>query len=349
MGTRWAPAAGIVVLLLALTACTGRGIGTPAGPGTSAGLGTSAGQHGAASTSPSFDEQEKANRTRAESEARRLLALAEIPAGSVQLSSAPAALPAPAMGDNGVETATDLARYWQLPMSFPAAEDYLKQHPPAGLTQWGGSAEGSPTAMVHSYGWTVGGSSPQGGLEFGLASIGEASAAGTASYLRVDARVEWLDPHPMADTGTGPRMRLEAGSRCPADDRGVVGVLTDRPDVDRSLVPPGTPNAGLLCSYGGLNGKRFGLLLQRVLTAEDAARVADVARRVELGHLNGGSRNCPAGDGSVTVLMLEYPHLAAANLWLEARGCASASNGHIRAPGSATLAALIEVANQLER
>ena len=144
-------------------------------------------------------------------------------------------------------------------------------------------------------------------------------------------------------------MRLEAGNRCPADDRGVVGVLTDGPDADRSLVPAETPDAGLLCSYAGLNGKRFGLLLQRVLSAEDAAHVADVARRVELGHLNCGRSNSPADDGSVTVLMLKYPHHAAANLWLEARGCVSASNGHIRAPGGATLAALIEVVNQLKR
>jgi hypothetical protein len=338
MKSRWRSAAGIGVLLLTLTACAGRVTGP------------SARQPGVGSASRGLDEQQEVNRKQAEVEARRLLGLAQIPPAAVALDSAPAALPVRAMGEDGVETVVDLARYWRLPMSFRAAQDYLEQHPPAGLTQWGGSAEhGTPTAMVDGYGWADVDSASHGDLEFGLASIGDASTAGTASYLRVDARAEWLDPHPLADVETGPRMRLDAGNRCPADDRWMVGVRNDGPDFDRNLVPPATPNAGLLCYYAGLNGKRFGLLVQRVLPAQDAARVADAARRVELAHLDGGTYNCPMDDGSVTVLMLEYPHRAAANLWLKVRGCAFASNGHIRAPGSSTPAALIDAVDELKR
>jgi hypothetical protein len=251
------------------------------------------------------------------------------------------------MGEDGVESVASLTGYWRLPLSFPAAERYVAEHPPAGLTQWASSSESSPTAMVHGYGWADTGSASHGELEAGLAPIGDAAAAGGASFLRVDARVEWLDPHPMPDSRPGPRMRLDAGNRCPADDRGLVGVRNPGPDFDRNLVPPGTPTAGLVCSYAGLNGKRFGLLLQRVLPAGDAARLAGFARRVDLGHLNGGRAHCPMHDGSVTVLMLQYPHRAAANLWLDVRGCSSASNGHVRAPGSATLAALMQAVNGL--
>jgi hypothetical protein len=336
MANRWPAVAGVMALLLSLTACAGHGRGPgPNRPGTG-------------STPRSFDEQEKVHRKQAEDEARRLFELARIPPGAVALGSAPAALSSPAMGENGVETTASLTSYWRVPMSFPAAEQYVQKHPPAGLTQWASSSEDSPTVIVHAYAWTDGGSS-HGELEFGLASMGEESTAGAASYLRVDARVEWLDPHPVADTRAGARMRLEAGNRCPADDRGIVGVRNDGPGFDRNLVPAETPNAGLLCSYAGRNGKRFGLLLQRVLSAEEARRIADVAHRVDLGHLDGGVTNCPAYDNSTNVLMLVYPHRAATNLWLEDRGCPSVSNGHVTAVGSPSQGALFDAMNQLKR
>jgi hypothetical protein len=155
---------------------------------------------------PDYDSQERANRDKAETGARQLLTLVGLPPGAVELTAAPAALTGPALGSTRSATEVDLARYWHLPLPFAAADAYLRQHPPAGLSEWGSSSGGSSGAK--GYAWA---DSSGGQLQLGLAPAG-----GSASYLRADAVATWLDPHPLRDAAPGPRLRIEAGGRCPA-------------------------------------------------------------------------------------------------------------------------------------
>jgi hypothetical protein len=331
----------LVSAILLSVAATGCGSGHTAGPGDSSPQTSAAGQN--------YDAQERVNRAKAERDAALLLALVEVPEGSVELTTAPPSLPGPALGSTRSDTNVSLARYWRLPLSFPAADAYLKQHPPAGLSQWGTSSGGS-LAKTRGYGWAGGGSgSPDGQLEIGLAAIGDGSPSGATSYLRVDALTSWMDPHPIADDSAGRRMRIEAGNRCPAESTGMVGVRNEGKDLNDNLAPADRPNAGLLCSYAGLNGiLPLTLSLERVLTAADAARIAEAAHRVALSHYD-APHSCGMSDGSVTVLVLQYPSRPAVNLWLPSASCHGTSNGHIVATDLLSLGALRDVVNGLSR
>jgi hypothetical protein len=331
-------AAAALALVLAATACGGS---TAAAPGTSGSPGAPDG-----ASAPDWDAQEQANRTKAEDDARRLLALAEIPPGSVELTSAPAALPGPPLGASEVTTAVSLTKHWRVPLSFQALEGYLAKHPPAGLSQ-GGSSSGQAPVKTRGYAWHAGTSGPAGELQIGIASIG-ASSTGTASYLRVDARTEWVDPRPIADTEDGPRMRIDAGDPCPPESRGIVGIRNEGDDLERYLAPAEKPKAGLLCSYAGLNDpKPLALSDQRALSAADAARLAEAVHRVDLSHID-GTRSCPGGGSGPRLLMLEYPSRPAVNLWLRLGGCPVASNGFISAVDLPSLNILRRLVDQLD-
>jgi len=336
MGTRWTPAAGIAVLLLTLTACAGRVIDPP---------GTSAGPPRAGSAPRGSAEQEKVNRKQAEDEVRRLLGLAPIPPGAVALGSAPAALPGPALGTPNESTYASLARFWRVPMASSALDGYVRHHPPAGLTAEGSTTGFADGSITQGYAWRDAPSqhAPQGGqLSIGVAGSDD------VSYLRVDAGAEWLDPHPVRDSTGGARLRLETGQRCPGSDRGIAGVRNDgADDLDGALVPNGTPAAGQVCVYAGLNGQAFTLLRQRPLSRAVATRVATAARSVGLAHANGVVRHCPGRDGPTMVVVLSYPSRPAVNLWIDTGGCQTASNGHVVASGTPSLAALVDLVNQV--
>lgn len=313
-----------------------------AGCGLSQAPHTGPGQPGRTSTSTSvgYDEQARINRTQAEDATRRLLDLASIPPGAVELASAPAALPGPALGTPESETHANLARYWRVPLSFAAADAYVRAHPPAGLTEEG-SSSGTEQGMTHrGYAW--GGSAP-GSEHGGELSIGVAGnpADGQVSYLRVDAGSDWLDPHPITDRESGPRLRIEAGQSCPASDRGIVGVRNSGSGFDTALAPDERPTGGRVCRYAGGNDQPFALLSQRQLSADVAARLAATAHATDLSHANAVT-SCPMADGSAAVLVLTYPSRPATNLWLLTSGCSSVSNGHLRATDLAGLAILRE-------
>jgi hypothetical protein len=334
-------------LCLAATGCAGAQTaqsGASGSPQTASGISSSA-------DVPNYEAQYQARRVDAESKARQLLALAEVPPGSVELATAPAALSAPALGSTEAPTNVDLAKYWRVPLSFPALDAYVKQHPPAGLSQSGNMSRSSGTPYTTlGYSWHGGGgSSSNGELHIGLAAIGDASAAGKASYLRVDALTSWLDPRPLPDKAAGARMRIEAGDRCPADDKGMVGVRNEGKDLDHALAPADKPNAGLLCSYAGMNGSSSALSLERVLTAADAARVAEAAHRVSLSHYDAMRTGLGMSDDSVTVLVLQYPNRPAVNLWLPSASRSGTSNGHIVATDLLSLGQLRDVVNKLSR
>lgn len=144
-------------------------------------------------------------------------------------------------------------------------------------------------------------------------------------------------------------MRIEAGDRCRAENKGMVGVRNEGTDLDDHLAPADKPNAGLLCAYAGGNGKPPRTLsLERVLTAAEATRIAEAAHRVTRSHYD-APHSCAMMDGSATVLVLGYPNRPAVNLWLPSASCQGTSNGHIVATDLLTLGALRDVVNELSR
>jgi hypothetical protein len=331
---RWS-AAGLACFV-ALTACAGH-VTSPSA--------TSSRPPATGSTPRSLDEQQKVNRKQAEDEVARLILLAQAPPGAVALDSAPAALSEPSAGTPSTSSYVALARFWRVPMPVAALEDYVRGHPPAGLTQvQDGSESQRGTVVVRFYGWRDvqrPGSSPSGGqLSIGVAG------SGNVSYLRADAGSEWLDPHPIPDDTSGARLRLEAGQSCPAG-RGFADVRNDgADDLDRALAPQDAPASGRLCVYPGSDGGASGLLRQRALSRAEAARLAAAAHSVELGHLDNAVTNCPAFPGLTIVLVLTYPSRPAVDLLIRTGGCSTASNGHVVASGSTSLAALEDLLNQ---
>lgn len=326
----------LALLASALTACAGRATGSAGG------------QPGADSTARSFDEQEKLNRKQAEDEARRLFRLAQLPPGAVALPSAPAALAGPAVGTPVESTYATLVRSWRVPMSFAALDEYVGQHPPAGLTSPSeGFTRQDDVVTAHGYAWEDGPSpgSPRGGQ---LAmTVARAGGSVGVSYLRVDAGSRWLDPHPIRDTTSGSRLRLESGQSCPPSARGFAGVRNDAiDDLDTALAPYGAPASGRVCVYGE-NGRALALLRQRTLPRAEAAQVAAAARAVELGHPDDVVIHCPAMRPSATLVVLSYPGRSAVDLWIRPGGCSSASNGQVTTSPSPSLAALIDVVSRL--
>jgi hypothetical protein len=322
----------LAVLVVALTGCAG-----PA---------TGSGQPGTGSASRSLDEQEKVNRKQAEDEARRLFGLAQIPPDAVALRSAPPGLEGPAVGTPVLSSYATVAGFWRVPMSYAALDEYVGRHPPAGLTSPSEGYVGpGGVAPAHGHAWQDDPShrSPQGGqLAITVASI---PGSPDMSYLRVDAGSEWLDPHPIPDRMTGPRLRLETGESCP--DRAIGGVRNDgADDLDGVLAPNATPASGRICVYGGGNHPAA-LQRQRTLARAEAARVAAAAHAVVLAHPNGLVLHCPAFLGWTFVVVLSYPSRSAVDLLIVAGGCGSASNGHVTTSPSPSLAALSDVVSRL--
>jgi hypothetical protein len=188
MEKSWRMATSIAVCCLALTACTGQTRhNTPAkrippDPATQR-----------------LDEQERANRMQAEDEARGLLERAPIPPGAVQLNMAPTELLGAELGIPVYGTYLELARYWRIPMSFKAADDYVRQHPPAGLAGGGSSSATRQGMTMHGYAWDgqVLPFSQGGQLSIEVAGSVAAAAGSDVSYLGVVASSPWLDPHPI--------------------------------------------------------------------------------------------------------------------------------------------------------
>jgi hypothetical protein len=300
-----------------------------------------------------LDEQETANRQQAEDEARGLLARVRIPPGAVALDMTPPELAGPALGIPETRgTYLTLARFWQVPMSITAADDFVRQHPPAGLAREGSSAENRQGMIMLGYAWggKVLPSSQGGQLSIEVAGRAAAGTGPAISYLRVVAGSPWLDPHPFRDSADGSRLRLENGERCPAGEQGVVGVRNHgADDLNGALAPSGDPTSGRVCVYAGMNGEPFPLVRQRALPRAEAARVAAAARSVRIAHSNPvpsclGSRSAAT---RAVLTYLTYPGRPAINLWLVTGSCPVASNGHLVAVGNPSVAALVDLVKQV--
>jgi len=280
------------------------------------------------------------NRSAAEREAERLLALVPVPAGSTVLAAAPEGL-ADVPARPVVDSIAVRSRFWTVPLPYEQARAWIEAHPPEPLswTSHGGSSGGGHAPTTD---WaTEQGASAS--WQEAQAEVSLVGAGGTTSRMRVDGVAVWLDPTPYPDDATVPggrRVRLTLAAGCPASDRTVVGVTgdgpgQDAPGLDTQLLPGPQPTAGLVCRYSGLNGAKgkppMALLASRTLDAAAARRLAADVLALPLAHPVGEVRSCPADDGSAVLVALAYPGRADADLRITTTGCRSVANGRIRA------------------
>ena len=128
-----------------------------------------------------------------------------------------------------------------------------------------------------------------------------------------------------------PKARVSGAAGCPTSDTAVADVVNTF--VGTRLVPA-NPVKGLICQYGARAGSGLpnsGLLVRsKVLDHDQATRLDDVIRRVDLARPS-GVFHCPSDVGSVTIIGLSYPGRPDVGLWYEASGCRTLDNGRLGA------------------
>jgi hypothetical protein len=272
------------------------------------------------------------NRALARREAGRLLALVPLPAGAAVI-----ALPRstdPVLPVSAGDPVADATRSWLVPMTYPAAAAWLQRHRPAGMPP-ADSMSGQPIPQhdpFTGYGYAGPASPAWASAELDL----EMAQNGTQAVMWADGQVTWLDPVPVRDTATGPRLRLTVAGPCPRRDRGDVGVTSpDAAGLTTALLPAGPPSAGLECRYAGANGPGpdFGLRAATRLNATQAGRVARSMARRPVSHVDGLVVPCPMDDGTAEVIALSYPGRPDVDLWVTLTGCTFVANGHIAGGG----------------
>jgi hypothetical protein len=236
------------------------------------------------------------------------------------------------MGTPVTSSLIERSAYWRVPLSFVAAVAWVKSHPPHGLTVSGGSAggnEGSVQIAGVEY------SEPDTAVWVGAdLEIGIASGTAASSYIRADGVLEVLDPVPLADSASGPRLRVTVAGGCPANQKDI-GVSNSGSGLSTSLLPGGAPTAGLVCRYQGSSATPSS---SQRLDAAEAAGLAHAVGQAQLTHLDDVMTSCPMDGGSFTVFALSYPGRADVDLWWHSTGCQSIANGVISGnPGDALI------------
>jgi hypothetical protein len=253
-----------------------------------------------------------------------LLSLVQLPSGAKRLYAAPPNLDDPASGTPS-ESHADDARYYTIPMSFDDAVSWLSAYRPDGhLRQSGTSGGGGPGYQQSGVDFSGASSPAWQSADLGL--IVETDTANT-TYLRVDAVVVWLDPVPVRDTSTGPRIHFTVGDGCPANDQHQPDVTNTVDGLDRVMLPGATPIRALLCRFG--DGGKLAAL--RALGAPAAQSAAATIRKVPLSHTDGGSYGCPASVGTEGYAAFDYPGGQTVDIRVDLSGCAAISNGEITA------------------
>jgi hypothetical protein len=276
--------------------------------------------------------------TPAQAEVGRLLSLVQLPAGSTVVAEPPADLTEAAM-EPRVGNLVLAGRVWTIPLSFQAAQTWARAAKPGGYssdnTDFGSSA--GPGAQLRL--WRVY-EAPRDARWFtDQLQLSISPDTADSTYLRADALVAPMDQQPIPDNPAGKRLRVTAAAPCPADDSGVVGVSNPgAADLERMLVPSGSPTAGRLCKYGdrdqllaGKPNEQFTLTGDQSLDPAAAGRLAAAAAQVSLAHPDGGVSNCPGDFGTATAIALSYPGRPDVDLWQTDSGCTYVANGYIRA------------------
>ncbi|NYJ76116.1 hypothetical protein [Allobranchiibius huperziae] len=258
-----------------------------------------------------------------------------VPAGAARMAGAPSTLPGPVMGAPRSASLIDTSRFWRVPMTMQQSQRWLAAHAPGGLSATG-SASSTSGSVVTSVGSAYTDDRPSSAWQNAMLDIGIAPAGASASVWRADGTALWLDSTPATAPAGGSRLAVTVASGCPRSDRGASDVT---PGPASSLLPAGSPTAGLICSYNGLNGAAFALRSRARLDTTQAGRLARSATTIDLAHTDGGSVVCPNDDESVTVVAFSYADGARASLWLTETGCRSISNGTIDAGDYPSLSA----------
>lgn len=280
-------------------------------------------------TTPSKVSQVLASthKTQTSTETRRLIDLVTVPAGASPLTTAPEMLRGPAMGAQMSASLVDTSRLWRVPMTMGQSATWLAAHAPRGLTATG-SGNSTTGSVVTSMGWSYADDRRSTAWQNAMLDIGIAPDGVNGSVWRADGIALWMDPTPATAPVGGRRLAVTVAGGCPGSDRGAINV-TRGPAT--SLLPAGSPTAGLICSYNGLNGAASALRSQARLGTAQAGRLARSATAIDLAHTDGGVTSCPMDDGSVTVIALIYADGRDASLWANETGCRSVSNGTIDA------------------
>ena len=274
-----------------------------------------------------------ANRAAARREARHLLALVELPAGHDRLARAPKALRSAASTPSGA--LVDRVRYYRVGLPFRATSHWIRRHRPAGLSDAGSSSWGRVKPGTHHIGRVLG-----RGVEF--------DGRDTAAYVQPELQVEFvrgghggtlwrvdgiaqpLDPRPVPDRGRAHRIRVTTGSGCPAADRRWRDVRNPGARLDHHMLPPGRPDAVLLCAYRGDDGRHpMTLRAHRRFGGHVATALARTASAVSLAHVDGAIYSCPLGTGGRQLAVFAYPDRPDVALLVTDDGCLSLDNGHI--------------------
>jgi hypothetical protein len=217
---------------------------------------------------------------------------------------------------------------WRVPLPLHAAERWLTAHQPRGLPPdgmaSGGTLSGGTDMIGHSYRGPARAAWQSADLEIGVAKANHGG-----SVIRADAVIVWLDPRPVRYGPGAHPVRVSLAGGCPRSDRGVTGVINPGGALSQRLLPAGSPKAGLVCRYDGVNGRPFRLRTGQRLDALAARRLARSMARLPLSHVDGGSWHCAMDDGSAEVVVLVYPGHPDVDLWVTLSGCGLVSNGHI--------------------
>ena len=253
-------------------------------------------------------------------------------------------------------------KIWTLPLSSErAAEAWLKSYDPPGLAAHGVALDNAPGTIASSRMlWPPPGDPDHGRLDWARRGFSDVRPSRIWSSARlsitllhinlprelqldVSAHITLRGQAPKRDDRAGPRLQVSADSPCPEDLGGAIGVVNPgQPELDRMLVPQGTPSGGRVCYYGEYAidhgpvpaGVPSSLKSQRVLDQAAAARLAGIARTVELGHSDytGVTSGLGGGPGAA-VLVLAYPGRPDVDLWSYNEGAGVVANGHIKADG----------------
>jgi hypothetical protein len=305
--------------------------------GSAGGSSQSAASRPPTTAASDLSAQLAANQKAADTEARRLIALARVPSGAIDLSAPPPEVtaelggtPPGPMADPGGSSLVDKARFWRVRLSVPETLAWVRAHPPDGLRYDGSGSGFGPNGFVSA---SVSYSAPSPRVQSTDLFQGAAylvnlvSLADGGTAIRADGQAMWIDPRPLRDDKTGPRLRVDVASGCPQNDHWIAGVTNTGADLDQALLPMAVPTSGLICEYGRI----FQFVGLKHLDAASAGRVADTVAAIALHHSDGMASSCPMGDASMAVIALTYPGRPDVDLLLNPEGCRWISNGHIEA------------------
>ena len=262
------------------------------------------------------------HRTTAESEAAHLLRLIRVPPGATIVScSLSTVLRQPAFTPSS-DHLIDRFRCWRVAMAFDAAVEWMRTHPPRGLSAnlRGTGSESS------SFGYEVPSRST---YRDASAQVAIAPAGNTVSLIRGDGLAVWISSTPAPDTARGPHIRITVAGGCPRTLASATDVRNDFAGRDRMMIPRDDATDGMICVYGPIGDKPP--TVRRIeLNAVTIRRLSRSIRRIALGSEgNFVVHGCPMDQGQVDIVVLHYRSDSDVDLWYHAAGCRTLANGSI--------------------